>query len=359
MKLMHVLLAAVLACAICNSNCSMTDRTQGDQQAFARALGSEGRMPSLSHATTWINSEPLTDDALRGKVVLVGFWTYTCINWRRQLPYLREWDAKYRDKGLVVIGVHTPEFGFEKDVENVRRAVGETRVTYPVVLDSDYSIWRAFANHYWPALYFVDAKGNIRHHQFGEGEYEESQRVIQELLKESGSADVSSDVVAVDARGEEAAADWNDLRSPETYLGYDRAESFSSPGGAELNASRRYEFPARLGLNDWALSGEWTFGQEGTRLNSGTGALRMRFHARDVHLILGPSASGSPISFRVLIDGEPPGDSQGVDVDAQGNGTVVTPKMYQLIRQTSPVSDREFEIEFLDPGVEIFAFTFG
>ena len=319
----------------------------------------EGELPSLGSATEWLNSQPLTAAGLRGKVVLVSFWTYTCINWLRQLPYVRAWAEKYKDQGLVVIGVHTPEFTFERDVANARRAAKDMRVDYPIAIDSDYAIWRAFNNSYWPALYFVDAQGHIRHHQFGEGEYEESEMIIQQLLEEAGNGSIGHDLVSVDARGAEAAADWGSLGSPENYLGYERTEKFASPGGAVLDERRVYEAPARLRLNHWALSGDWTLEQEAVVLNEANGRIAYHFHARDLHLVMGPAARGTSVRFRVLIDGEPPGAAHGIDVDDQGNGTVSEQRMYQLIRQPKPIADRLFEIEFLDSGVEAYAFTFG
>ena len=296
---------------------------------------------------------------LRGKVVLVEFWTYTCVNWLRQLPYVRAWAEKYRDKGLVVIGVHTPEFDFEKNVENVRRAAKEMRIDYPIAIDSDRTIWRAFKNEYWPALYFIDARGHIRHRHFGEGEYERSEAVIQELLAEAGYDAVGRERVSVDARGAEAPADWASLKSPETYVGHERTENFASPGGAVLDRRRAYSTPARLKLNEWALSGSWTMGKHATALNEANGRIAYRFHARDVNLIMGPPTQNAPVRFRVLIDGHPPGAAHGVDVDDQGYGVAAEQRTYQLIRQPAPIEDRQFEIEFLDPGVEAYAFTFG
>jgi thiol-disulfide isomerase/thioredoxin len=319
----------------------------------------EGQMPALGGATGWLNSKPLTAAGLRGKVVLVDFWTYSCINWLRSLPYVRAWAEKYRDQGLVVIGVHAPEFAFEKNVDNVRRAAKEMRVDYPIAIDNDYAIWRAFNNEYWPALYFVDAQGHIRHHQFGEGEYAPSERIIQQLLAEAGRGGISHDLVSVAARGVEAAADWGSLNSPENYLGYERTENFSSPGGAVLDKRRVYAAPARLRLNHWALSGDWTVEKQATVLNKANGRIAYRFHARDLHLVMGPAARGTSVRFRVLIDGQPPGAAHGIDVDDQGNGTVTEQQLYQLIRQPKPIADRQFEIEFLDSGVEAFAFTFG
>ncbi len=319
----------------------------------------EGDLPSLDDATLWLNSHPLTAAGLRGKVVLVEFWTYTCINWLRQLPYVRAWSEKYKDRGLVVIGVHTPEFQFEKNVDNVRRAAKDMRVDYPIAIDSDGAIWRAFKNEYWPALYFIDAQGHVRHHQFGEGEYERSETIIQQLLAEAGNAGVSHELVSVDAHGAEAAADWASLRSPETYVRRRRIERFASPGGAVLQKRHAYAAPARLALNEWALAGTWTVGNDAAVLNEASGRIVYRFHARDLHLIMGPAARGTSARFRVLIDGRPPGAAHGTDVDEQGYGTVTEQRLYQLIRQPAPIADRQFEIEFLDPGVEAFAFTFG
>ena len=319
----------------------------------------EGELPSFSGATAWLNSPPLAAAGLRGKVVLIDFWTYTCINWLRTLPYVRAWTEKYRDHGVVVIGVHTPEFSFEHDLENVRRAAKDMRIEYPIAIDNDYAIWSAFNNHYWPALYIVDAQGRIRHHHFGEGEYEQSEMMIQHVLAEAGIGGIDDELVSVDARGAEAAADWGDLRSPENYLGDARTENFASPGGAVLDQPRVYAAPARFSLNHWALAGDWTVEREATVLNKANGRIVYRFHARDLHLVMGPAARGTSVRFRVLIDGLPPGEAHGIDVDDQGNGTVTEQRLYQLIRQPKPIADRQFEIEFLDAGVEAFAFTFG
>jgi thiol-disulfide isomerase/thioredoxin len=313
----------------------------------------------LRNATPWLNSRPLTTAELRGKVVVIDFWTYTCINWLRSLPYVRAWAEAYQNAGLVVIGVHTPEFAFERNIDNVRRAAKDMRVDYPIAIDNDYAIWRAFNNQYWPALYFIDAQGRIRHHKFGEGEYEQSEMVIQRLLTEAGIRDVGHELVSVDARGAEAAADWGDLKSPENYLGYERTENFVSPGGAALDKPRVYGAPARLGLNQWALAGDWTVEKQATLLNRPNGRIAYRFHARDLHLVMGPAARGSSVRFRVLIDGQPPGAAHGIDVDDRGGGAVTEQRLYQLIRQPKPIADRQFEIEFLDPGLEAFAFTFG
>jgi thiol-disulfide isomerase/thioredoxin len=319
----------------------------------------EGKMASVSSATEWLNSQPLTVAGLRGNVVLVDFWTYSCINWLRTLPYVRAWADKYKDQGLVVIGVHSPEFEFEKSIDNVRRAAKDMRVDYPIAVDSDHGIWRAFKNAYWPALYFVDAQGHIRHHHFGEGEYEKSEMTIQQLLAEAGSSGIGHELVSVDARGAEAAADWRSLKSPETYVGYQRTENFASPGGAVADKRRVYAHPAQLRLNHWVLSGDWTIEKHATVLNKANGRIAYRFQARDLHLVMGPATRGTSVRFRVLIDGRPPGAARGVDVDDQGIGTVTQPRLYQLIRQPKPITDRQFEIEFLDSGVEAFAFTFG
>jgi thiol-disulfide isomerase/thioredoxin len=327
--------------------------------AATAPLPVEGRLPPLDRAAGWVNSQPLTPADLRGKVVLVDFWTYTCINWLRQLPYVRAWAEKYKDRGLLVIGVHTPEFRFEKDVDNVRRAAKDTKVDFPIAIDSDYAIWRAFDNQYWPALYLIDARGQIRHHQFGEGGYEKSEKIIQQLLGEAGFKDVGDQLAAVDARGLEVQADWADLKSPENYLGYERTENFVSPGGAGRDKPHVHAAPARMKLNDWALSGDWTVKKDAVLMNKAGGRIVYRFHARDLHLVMGPAARGASVRFRVLIDGKPPGAAHGFDVDDQGNGTAAEQRLYQLIRQPSPIADRQFEIEFLDPGVEAFSFTFG
>jgi hypothetical protein len=324
----------------------------------AEAKERESReLAALGRANEWLNSPRLTASSLLGKVVLVDFCTYTCINWLRTLPYVRAWAQKYR-QGLVVIGVHTPEFAFEKDLDNVRLAVQQMRIDYPIAIDNDYSIWRAFKNRYWPALYFIDARGQLRQHHFGEGEYERSERVIQRLLAEAGTTGFS-DVVSVEARGVEAAADWGNLRSPENYLGYDRTENFVPSGGAQLDRRRAYAVPARLALNQWALAGEWTVGRQAIVSNSAQGRIVCRFHARDLHLVMTPPERGASVRFRVSIDGQPPRAAHGLDVDEGGNGTVVEQRLYQLIRQANPIADRQCEIEFLDAGVQAFAFTFG
>jgi thiol-disulfide isomerase/thioredoxin len=349
-------LAALFAGAVAAPAAALAADKAG---ATALKLPVEGDMPSLSGANGWLNSPPLSTAGLRGKVVLVDFWTYTCINWLRTLPYVRAWAEKYRNQGLVVIGVHTPEFAFEHDIDNVRRAVTDMKVDYPVAIDNDYAIWRAFNNEYWPALYFVDAQGRIRHHQFGEGDYDQSEKVIQQLLFEAGAGDTGHEPAAVDARGAEVAADWDNLKSAENYVGFERTENFSSTDRAVLGKPHVYAAPSRLKLNHWALSGDWTVEKPLVALNKPDGRIVYRFHARDLHLVMGPAARGTSVRFRVLIDGKPPGAAHGSDVDDQGNGAVKEQRLYQLIRQPKPIVDRQFEIEFLDSGVEAFAFTFG
>jgi cytochrome c biogenesis protein CcdA/thiol-disulfide isomerase/thioredoxin len=325
----------------------------------ANALPVEGQAPSLAGAVEWLNSPPLTAEGLRGKVVLVDFWTYSCINCLRAIPYVKAWAEKYKDQGLVVIGVHAPEFAFEKNIDNVRQAIKDLKIDYPVAIDNDYAIWRAFNNQYWPAHYFVDAQGRIRHHHFGEGEYDQSEKIIQQLLAEAGKSGVPHDIVAVSAQGAEAAADMDDVKSPETYVGYTRAENFASPGGAVSDKPQVYAIGPSLQLNQWALAGDWTIGGERAVLNQPNGRIAYRFHARDLHLVLGPSADGKPVRFRVTIDGKAPEGDHGADIDSQGEGTITGQRLYQLIRQAKASSDREFAIEFLDPGAQAFAFTFG
>ncbi len=361
MKAHQLLLAAILASAIGAPIETIAEDNSMVQQMTPAAvqLPIEGELPSLGSATEWLNTQPLTAAGLRGKVVLIDFWTYSCINWLRSLPYVRAWAEKYKDQGLVVIGVHAPEFEFEKNVDNVRRAAKDMRVDYPIAIDSGHAIWLAFRNDYWPALYFVDAQGHIRHHQFGEGEYEQSEKIIQQLLAEAGRGGIGHEMVSVDARGLEAAADWGSLKSPENYVGYERSENFVSRDGAILDKRHVYVAPAQLRLNHWALSGDWTLGRQAIVLSKAGGRIAYRFHARDLHLIMGPAARGTSVRFRVLIDGQPPGAAHGIDVDDQGNGTVTEQRLYQLIRQPMPVAERQFEIEFLDSGVEAFSFTFG
>jgi thiol-disulfide isomerase/thioredoxin len=318
----------------------------------------EGEMPAFDGATAWLNAAPLTPADLRGRVVLVSFGTYTCINWIRSLPYVRAWAGKYAGHGLEVVGVQTPEFDFEGDLDNVRRAIEEMDVRYPVVVDNDYAVWQAFANHYWPALYFVDAQGRIRHHQFGEGAYEESEMVLQMLLREAGG-DVDQGLVRLEPHGVEAPADWTSLGSPETYVGYGRAVGFASPGGAVPDERRVYSAPAGLRRNEWALSGAWRIGVVPALLDEPDGSISYHFHARDLHLVMGPPVGRPQVRFRVRLDGEPPGRAHGIDIDEGGNGIADYQRMYQLIRQPAPIGDRLFEIEFLDASVEAVVFTFG
>jgi hypothetical protein len=318
----------------------------------------EGHLPAFDGATAWLNAAPLTPERLRGRVVLVSFGTYTCINWIRSLPYVRSWADKYARHALAVVGVQTPEFEFEGNRQNVGRAIKEMDVRYPVAVDNDYAVWRAFDNHYWPALYFVDAEARIRHHHFGEGEYEESEMVLQMLLRETG-AEVDQGLVRLAPDGVEAAADWASLGSPESYLGYQRAVGFTSPGGVVPDERVAYSAPAQLRPNQWALVGQWRIGPVPALLDEPGGSISYQFHARDLHLVMGPPTGRPPVRFRVRLNGQPPGRARGVDVDEQGNGTADYQRMYQLVRQPPPIGDRLFQIDFLDPGVEAFAFTFG
>ncbi|WP_026621980.1 cytochrome c biogenesis protein CcdA/thiol-disulfide isomerase/thioredoxin (plasmid) [Ensifer sp. WSM1721] len=328
-------------------------------RAFKSNLPVEGTLPPLDGAVEWFNSAPLTAEQLRGKVVLVDFWTYSCINCIRTIPYVRAWAEKYRDQGLVVIGVHAPEFAFEKRIDNVKRAVRDFEIGYPVAIDNDFAIWRAFGNSYWPAHYFIDAEGRIRHHHFGEGDYETSERVIQELLAEAaGSRRTDGGVVKPDAKGAEAAPDFANLQSGEDYVGYMRAGNFASPEGVSADEARDYTV-GRPRLNQWGLAGNWTIGAEQATLNQAGGAITYRFSARDLHLVLGPGAKAGKVRFQVAVDGVAPGPDHGSDIDAGGNGTVTETRLYQLVRQSGEVRERTFEIRFLDPGVEAFVFTFG
>jgi thiol-disulfide isomerase/thioredoxin len=316
---------------------------------LAIAMGTSARtseLGSLRHATEWINSPPLTEESLQGKVVLVQFWTYSCVNWIRTLSYARAWAEKYREKGLVVIGVHAPEFGFEHDLANVRWAADYFRVDYSIAVDNDFAIWRGFGNQYWPALYLIDGRGRVRHRHFGEGDYERSERIIQELLAETGARGISQDLASVAPRGAEAPADWDNVKSPETYLGSARSENQVSSG-------------SRLRLNQWALEGDWSVQRQPAVLKGANGRIVYRFHARDLNLVMTPGARGEPVRFRVLIDGHPPGPAHVIDVDEQGHGVVAYPRMYQLIRHPGLIADRRFEFQFLDRGVEVFVFTFG
>ncbi|PQV52474.1 cytochrome c biogenesis protein DipZ [Paraburkholderia sp. BL21I4N1] len=330
--------------------------------SVATALPVEGVLPTLNGAVQWLNSPPLTVQDLRGKVVLIDFWTYSCINCLRSLPYVKAWAQKYKDQGLVVIGVHAPEFAFERNVDNVRKAVHDLGVDYPVAIDNNYAIWRSLNNQYWPAHYFVDAKGQIRYHHFGEGDYAESEKVIQQLLTEAGHANVSKVALGIPgnrAQGVQAAADNADMQSPETYIGYERAENFASPGGAAEDKVHTYAAPTAPDVNEWGLAGAWKVGAEHATLAAPSGRIIYRFHARDLHLVLGPGADGKPVRFRVSVDGAAPGAAHGSDVAADGSGTVTEQRLYQLVRQSGDVADHTFTIEFLDPGVQAFAFTFG
>ena len=321
-------------------------------------LADEGPMPELDGAVDWLNSPPLSRKALRGKVVLVNFWTYSCINSLRELPYIRSWATKYKDAGLVVIGVHAPEFGFEQERGNVENALRELKVTFPVPIDSEHGIWKAFRNGYWPADYFIDAKGRIRYHHFGEGEYDKSEQVIQELLRENGAAGLKASTVRISADGAEAPPS-DDVRSPETYLGYARAEGFASPERMAQDSPKDYSLPAELSLNHWGLGGTWRVGAESAVLQERPGKITFRFHSRDLHMVLAPPKGGKPVRFKVRLDGAAAGDDHGVDSNADGDGEIRQPRMYQLIRLKGPIRDRTFEIEFSDPGVGAFSLTFG
>jgi len=326
--------------------------------AIASGMGDQGRMPDLDGAVGWLNSAPLSSKSLRGKVVLINFWTYSCINSLRELPYMKAWAAKYKDAGLVVIGVHAPEFGFEKDLANVKSAVFDLKVPYPVPIDSNHSIWRAFRNEYWPADYFVDGKGRIRYHHFGEGEYEKAERVIQTLLRENGAAGLDESLVRITADGPEAPPS-QDVRSPETYVGYARAQNFASPERMARESRKTYSPPPTPVLNQWGFGGSWHAGAESGALESAPGKIVFRFHSRDLHMVLGPAKNGTPVRFKVKLNGASLGADHGSDSSADGMGEVRLARMYQLVRQKGPIKDATFEIEFLDPGVEVFSFTFG
>lgn len=319
----------------------------------------EGKLTSFDGATGWLNSPPLTATDLTDTIVVVNFWTYTCVNWLRQLPYLRAWAEKYADHHLAVIGVHTPEFGFEHELDNVRRAVRDLRIDYPVAIDNDYAVWNAFDNHYWPALYFADTQGRIRHHHFGEGEYQQSEMVIQQLLVEAGTTDHDHEPVSVQATGVEAPADWATLRSPENYTGYARTQHFASPGGIRPGLRHHYTAPAALRFNHWALTGDWTVHAQAAGLGTAGGGIACRFQARDLNLVMGATAPGGPVPFQVRLDGQPPGPHRGTDVDEHGSGALGEQRLYQLIRQHGPVTERTFEITFAGPAAEAYAFTFG
>ena len=388
----HFLSAAVVTLGATTLGISSTAKGRFGNVAATGVLRINSELTSLDYANGWLNSQPLSNAQLAGKVVLIHFWTYTCINWLRTLPYVRAWSEKYKDQGLVVIGVHTPEFEFEKNVENVLEAIKGLKVEYPIAIDNDFEIWDAFKNEYWPALYLVDANGRIDYRKFGEGDYEISERMIQKLLAKAGSRETEQEsdsgkaqhveeaadlkelkrvieklatgkndigLVSVDAQGVEVAADWGSLQSPENYVGYERTELFSSPGGLRPNVGHAYDAPSRLGFNHWALLGDWTATPQAVILNGANGGISYRFHARDLHLVMGAETAGKPVRFRVKIDHLPPGVSHGVDVNEEGNGMVTQPRLYQLIRQHNPIKDRHFHIEFLDAGVAVFAFTFG
>jgi hypothetical protein len=327
---------------------------------MAFGLGESTReLPSFDGANAWLNSEPLTPAGLRGKVVVVEFCTFSCVNWLRTVPYVRAWYERYREHGLVVVGAHTPEFDFEHDVEKIRSALEEMGVGYPIAVDNDYAVWRAFDNNYWPALYFADAEGRIRHHHYGEDDYENSERVIQQLLTQAGATGVDGGLVSVDAGGVYAPADWDTLGSPETYVGYARAAGFASDGGLARDRSHFYEEPPKLDLNSWSLSGDWTVGAQPTVLDKPGGRITHRFHARDVNLVMGARDGEESVRFEVRIDGNAPGEAHGQDVDEEGNGMVAEERLYQLVREPGSDSDRTFEITFQEPGVQAYVFTFG
>jgi thiol-disulfide isomerase/thioredoxin len=319
----------------------------------------EEKEPSFDGATKWLNGQPLNLEELRGKVVVVDFWTYTCVNWRRTLPYVRAWALKYKSQGLVVIGVHTPEFSFEHTPKNVSNAINEMEIGYPVVMDNNYEIWNSFKNNYWPALYLIDAKGHIRYQKFGEGNYLESELKIQQLLKEASGKNITEIPENLHPTGFEAAADWQNLQSPENYVSYGRTKGFASVEAVIPDTKIRYSIPAQLKLNQWALSGEWIVGKENVTISKAPGKLIYRFHARDINLVMGLPISGTSVKFRVLMDGKPPGSAHGLNIDSSGNGVVTEQRMYQLIRQQGPIIDRDFQIEFFEPKVEVYDFTFG
>jgi cytochrome c biogenesis protein CcdA/thiol-disulfide isomerase/thioredoxin len=352
--------------AMSNSNMAMSNsKSDGHAMMMSAAKPSgdlpvEGEIPSFAGATLWLNSPPLTPEALRGKVVMVDFWTYSCINCLRALPFVESWYEKYKDHGLVVIGVHAPEFAFEKDPNNVRRAVADLKVTYPVALDNDYAIWQAFNNQYWPAHYFIDATGRIRGHHFGEGNYDESEQTLRKLLTDAGQTDLPPPGMgSAKAVGVQAPPDEAHDQSPETYVGYRRAENFASPGGFSQDQPHRYSAPAALKLNQWALNGSWNVDPEKAVLSAVPGKIEFRFYARDLHLVLGPGSDGKPVRFRVLLDGAAPAANHGADTDSSGAGAIDRQRLYQLIRQTGDVREHVFSIEFLDPGVQAYSFTFG
>ncbi|HEY3096018.1 MAG TPA: redoxin family protein [Acidimicrobiia bacterium] len=334
---------------------SIAHRLAGEE----RALPDEGHLPAFEGATKWLNSDPLTPEGLRGRVVLVDFWTYTCVNWLRTLPYLRAWAAKYRDDGLTVIGVHTPEFGFEQNIDNVVAQSRSLGVEYPIAIDSDYAVWSAFANHFWPAVYIADEQGRIRFHHFGESEYPMTEMVIQQLLRDAGADGIDQDLVTVEPRGLEVAAEWQTLQSPETYVGYRQSTGFAQKGVARFDEPLVYTPPGPLPLNEWGLSGNWTVAGHAAVLNERRGRIAFQFHARDLNLVMGPPSDGASIPFRVFLDGQLAKDAHGSDVDPDGSGMASNQHTYQLVRQPGAIADRLFEVEFLDAGIEAYCFTFG
>jgi len=334
---------------------SIAHRLADDDQV----LPVEGQLPPFDGATGWLNSDPLMPEGLRGRVVLVDFWTYTCINWLRTLPYLRSWAAKYTSHGLTIVGVHTPEFGFERNVDNIVPRAREFGVEYPIAIDSDYGVWRAFANHFWPAVYIADAEGRLRYHHFGEGEYAMTETAIQQLLVESGSSGFDPELVAVDPQGFEVAADWRTLRSPETYLAAGRGLGFASPDDRWDGIAHDYPEPPQLRLNEWALTGNWTLAQHAAVVNETGGRISFRFHARDVNLVMGPARPATSVPYRVRLDGEAPAAAAGFDIDADGSGALADQRLHQLIRRPDRVEESIVEIEFLDAGAEAYCFTFG
>ena len=350
-------LSAVVALAVIVCSLGTTTRLLEAQEP--PSIVGSSPLSGLSGATSWINSSPLTAKQLKGKVVLVDFWDYSCINCIRAIPYVRAWAEKYKDSGLVVIGVHTPEFDIEKEMPNVQKAVNKFGITYPVALDNNYAVWNAFHNQYWPAHYFIDSRGKVRYEHFGEGEYAQSEQWIQSLLKEANAKPMPASVVNVQGQGVQAAADMSDVRSPETYIGYARAQHFTSPGGIKRDSEQLYTEPTHLQLNDWGLTGKWLDHRQVAVLRSAQGKIIFRFHARDLHLVLGPTVEGKPVHFRVTVDGKAPGSNHGVDTDAEGNGVVTEHRLYQLVRQKGTVTDHTFIIEFQDSGVQAFSFTFG
>jgi len=324
----------------------------------AEALAFEGRLPGFEAAAGWLNSPPLTPDELRGKVVLVDFWTYTCINWLRTLAWVRAWAEKYENDGLVVIGVHTPEFPFERDEDNVREAVQEMAIRYPVALDPDFGVWNAFSNSYWPAIYIADADGRIRYHHYGEGDYDECEQVVQQLIRDAGR-EVGDELVSVTPEGFEVQADWANLKTPETYVGYQQGQNFASAADLVIDDPWTYSVPEPLNPNEWALAGRWAVESRASVSQEPDAKIAFRFHARDVNLVMGPRPREASIPFRVTVDAEPPGDAHGFDVDEQGNGTVHQQRLYQLVREPGAIMDRTVELTFLEPGAEAYCFTFG